>query len=303
MPVFHNDNGKLRQLNVLPLSKEKLLQRLIEENLFEIFEMDFLATEYVTTANGRIDTIAIDTNGAPVIIEYKRNKHDNVIIQALSYLSWLKSQKVGFFRDLVSEKLSHERADKIDWKNPRVVCVAESYNPYDIIALNEISNLELYRYHLYENDIFTLENVKGEDERPQYREQSVVPRQIVTTIIDKESKEISLETHLNRGQPFVRELFFKLQKKIFELDENIQEKVTNPYVGYRVSKMFTEVHIQKSKLLIYLRPKIDYDDIERRLSKVPDSFNWVLNHRVYITSESDIDYVMNLIEQSYKDVL
>ena len=156
MPVYYNNGGKLRQLNVMPLSKEKLLQKLIEDNLFEVLEMDFLATEYGTTANGRIDTLAIDSNGAPIIIEYKRNKHDNVIIQALSYLSWLKTQKVGFFKDLVTEKLSRERADKIDWKNPRVICIAESYNPYDIIALNEISNLELYRYHLYENDIFKI---------------------------------------------------------------------------------------------------------------------------------------------------
>jgi RecB family endonuclease NucS len=45
--------------------------------------MRFLATEFQTTHGGRIDTLAIDASGAPVIIEYKWNKNDNVITQYL----------------------------------------------------------------------------------------------------------------------------------------------------------------------------------------------------------------------------
>jgi predicted transport protein len=300
MPVFHISNGKLKQLNVIPQSKERHLQKLIEENLLEILDLHFLATEYTTTSGGRIDTLAIATDGAPVIIEYKRNRNDNVITQALFYLRWLKTQKAEFFEMLVSKKGLDEKI-RVNWKNPQVICIAESYSKYDIDALEEISaNLELYRYKYYENNIFALENVKGEEERPRYIEQIILDKQISKSRTSVNS--IELETFLNGKQSNLKDIFLIIRDRIFEMDDTINEKINNKYVGFRVSKMFAEVHIQKSKVLLYLRP-IVYDDPKEKLYKVPDSYNWVLDRRVYIDNESDIDYVMGLVEQSYKDVL
>ena len=129
MPIFSEKNGGLVKLKSISLDKEKKLQELVENNLTVVLDMYFLETEYTTTFGGRIDTLAVDTNGAPVIIEYKRNKNDNVIDQALSYLRWLREQKVEFFEMLVLRKLGERlsRNLKIYWKNPRVVCIAESY--------------------------------------------------------------------------------------------------------------------------------------------------------------------------------
>ena len=107
MPIFKNHNSKLNQLSIIPISKEKELQSLIEANLGEVLGMHFLATEYTTTSRGRIDTLAVDYTGAPVIIEYKRNKNDNVINQGLSYLRWLQAQKVEFFEMLIIKKLGN----------------------------------------------------------------------------------------------------------------------------------------------------------------------------------------------------
>ena len=97
MPVFTTQNGKLKKLTSKIFDKEKELQALVEQNLDELLGMHFLATEYPTTFGGRIDTLAVDYSGAPVIIEYKRNKNDSVINQGLSYLKWLQAQKVEFF--------------------------------------------------------------------------------------------------------------------------------------------------------------------------------------------------------------
>jgi len=62
----------LIKLSALSISKEKELQILVEENLGEVMGMHFLATEYTTTFSGRIDTLAVDYTGAPVIIEFKK---------------------------------------------------------------------------------------------------------------------------------------------------------------------------------------------------------------------------------------
>jgi RecB family endonuclease NucS len=51
----------------------------------------FLASEHATgrVHGGRIDTLGLDENHAPVIIEYKRAINENVINQGLFYLDWL----------------------------------------------------------------------------------------------------------------------------------------------------------------------------------------------------------------------
>ncbi|MEO6633682.1 MAG: DUF5655 domain-containing protein, partial [Mucilaginibacter sp.] len=255
---------------------------------------------YPTTHGGRIDTLAIDSKGSPVIIEYKRNKHDNVIIQSLFYLNWLKSQKSEFFQMLTFKKLGKEMP--LNWKNPRVICIAESYNPYDIFALNEISTkLELLRYRYHEDNIFTLENIKGDDQKPDYLDHVIANEHIDESV--KQVIQPDLESHLNKGQAFVKDLFLTLQNRIFELDESIDRKINNNYIAFKVSKIFAEVHIQKNKLLIYLRPVKNYNDPENRIETIPDTYNWSLNQRIYISNEADIDYVMNLAEQSYQDVL
>jgi RecB family endonuclease NucS len=70
---------------------ERPLQNLIEKNLEVLLGVRFLTTEYSTgkTHAGRIDTLGLDENNCPVILEYKRSTGENVISQGLFYLDWL----------------------------------------------------------------------------------------------------------------------------------------------------------------------------------------------------------------------
>ncbi len=67
---------------------EKSLQTLLEKHLEAFLDVRFLASEYATgkTHGGRIDTLGLDDNNCPVIIEYKRALNENVINQGLYYL-------------------------------------------------------------------------------------------------------------------------------------------------------------------------------------------------------------------------
>lgn len=296
MPVFKSEKGKLTKLSSISISKEKELQTLVENNLDEVLGMHFLATEYTTTFGGRIDTLAVDYTGAPVIIEYKRNKNDNVINQALSYLRWLTAQKEEFFEMLLIKKLGQETAHtiQIDWKNPRVVCIAESYSKFDIDTVEVIPmRIELFKYRYYENGIFSLEPLSVSEQKTT---SGNVP------IIEKSSIDITIDTLLNKGNESIKELFKELRERIFELDENIKEKTTTLYVAYRITKNFAEIHIGKNQLKIYLRP-VNYADPQKMVDKVPDSYQWVMDRRVYLKTKSELDYVVGLIEQSYKDIL
>ena len=72
---------------------EKSVQVLFEKNLEALLGVRFLATEYTTTHGGRIDTLGLDENGCPVILEYKRASNENVINQGLFYLDWLMDHR------------------------------------------------------------------------------------------------------------------------------------------------------------------------------------------------------------------
>jgi len=93
MALFKINNSTVKKLVARDLDLECNLQVIFETNLEEILNIIFLAHEYSTSFGGRIDTLGIDKNGSPCIIEYKKNQNDNVINQGLSYLKWLLDHK------------------------------------------------------------------------------------------------------------------------------------------------------------------------------------------------------------------
>lgn len=302
MPTFKISGTKLKKLNSLPLDKEKNLQALVEANLIEVLDLLFLATEYTTTFGGRIDTLAVDTNGSPVIIEYKRNKNDNVINQSLSYLKWLKSQKPGFFEKLMLDKLGKEKADKIklDWHNPRVICVAENYSKFDIDTAEVVPlRIELMKYRYYEDGIFALEPVNVPE--------TTATTQAATAVATGDTKSAtdtgnSLDNLLAKAADDTKALFAELRERIVAIDDSVTENPTGSYVGYRMGNNFAEIHIGKNQLKIHLRP-IDFVDPKGLVEKIPDGYNWTMDRRVYLKTPQDLDYVVGLIEQSYKNVI
>ncbi len=297
MPIFIESNGELKKINLKTLDKEKNLQTLVERNLNEVLGMHLLASEY-TTIGGRIDTLAVDYNGAPVIIEYKRNQNDNVINQALSYLRWLKAQKVEFFEMLIVKKLGQELAKgiNVDWHNPRVVCIAENYSKFDIDTVEVIPiRMELFKYRYYDNGIFNLESINNVESTP-------IKTQRVLNESEDSEKELNLDHHLNKVSVEIKELFLELRNRILQIDEDIIERITPFYVAYRALKNFAEIHIKKNQINIHLRP-LDYDDPRNIIEKIPDTYRWTLDRRVYLRTPSELNDIMKLVTRSYQDVI
>ena len=109
--LFHLGAGNVEELAGRSVGLEKSLQTTMENQLETFLGVRFLASEYGTgkTHGGRIDTLGIDENGCPVIIEYKRALNENVINQGLFYLDWLLDHKAEF-KWLVMEKLGKKEA-------------------------------------------------------------------------------------------------------------------------------------------------------------------------------------------------
>ena len=81
--LFSLDGGIAHEIAGTAVVLERSLQILIENNLEALLGVRLLASEYSTGPKhgGRIDTLGIDENGSPVIIEYKRATNENVINQ------------------------------------------------------------------------------------------------------------------------------------------------------------------------------------------------------------------------------
>jgi len=86
--LFRVGDGGVDELQGRFVAVAQSLQVLIEKHLQELLGVRFLALQYSTgkTQAGRIDTLGIDENGSPVIVEYKRAVNQNVINQGLFYL-------------------------------------------------------------------------------------------------------------------------------------------------------------------------------------------------------------------------
>ncbi|MEQ8356098.1 MAG: endonuclease NucS [Kiloniellaceae bacterium] len=157
LKLFQTKDGGLTELDSSSAPLERALQTLFENNLETLLGVRFLASEYATTHGGRMDTLGVDENGYPVIIEYKRDRSENVINQGLFYLDWLMDHR-GDFEIQVRDRYGKEAADEIEWSAPRLICIAADFKKYDEHAVKQMSrNIELVRYKKFGEDLLLLE--------------------------------------------------------------------------------------------------------------------------------------------------
>jgi predicted transport protein len=251
--LFKISSGRANELTGRSSDLEKPLQTLMETNLNTLLGVRFLATEYSTgkTHSGRIDSLGLDENSCPVIIEYKRSISENVINQGLFYLDWLMDHQAEF-KLLVMESLNKETANRIDWGSPRLICIASDFTKYDSHAVQQMNrNIELIRYKVFEKDLLLLELVNS-------AAGSTSPTRSSNR---KGAADKLLAQALADTSPEIKELFDSLEAYLFSLGDDIQRKDLKLYVVFKRIKNFVCVVVQKKKIL--LLTSIDPDSIQQ----------------------------------------
>ncbi|TXS26039.1 DUF91 domain-containing protein [Streptomyces sp. adm13(2018)] len=157
--LFRRDaGGRDVELSGSTVALEVELQRRVEAGLEQMLGIRFVASEYATGPwhRGRIDTLGLDENGSPVVIEFKRGSDSGVLSQAVSYLSWLRSAQHEF-EALVRKVLGAEAAESIDWRRPRMVCIAAGFSHHDRVAVQWLpEQIDLVRYRVFEGGLLSL---------------------------------------------------------------------------------------------------------------------------------------------------
>ncbi|MDR9756170.1 MAG: DUF5655 domain-containing protein [Bacillota bacterium] len=293
--LFRIGNGA-KELQGSSAAIEKSLQTLIETNMEVFFGISFLASEYSTGKNhgGRIDSLGLDENHCPVILEYKRSVDENVISQGLFYLDWLMDHKAEF-KFLVMDKLGKQAADKIDWSGPRLVCIAGDFTKYDEHAVKQINrNIELIRYRKYGDELilFELMNAVVASETPTSGRADGAKRYKDKTVMEA----------LQQADVGIQNIYSDLRDFILDLGDDVQEKVLKLYVAFKKIRNFACVEIRNKAILLYLNLDPDRVELEEGFSRdVRNIGHWGTGDlEVRIGSMEDFEKAKHLIIKSYK---
>ncbi len=241
--IYNKTNRML--MEEIPFLSERELQTYVSENLDLFFGAKLIKNEYQISffdaelnqqQTGRIDSLAIDENGSPVIIEYKLEQSSNLINQALYYLDWLRNNKRQFDLEI---KL-FDKSIEIDWSNIRVICIAKLFNKYDYNAIRQIdANVELYRYQNYD-DIFELIEVYKKNQKP------------IKTKSNEYASNKNSETELLKTTHELRGVFDQLVEDFKEqYDEELTINYLKDYIAFKINKNILTVVPQRSQLKLY----------------------------------------------------
>lgn len=296
-------NGRACELSGRAAAVEKQLQSLIEAQMECFLGVRFLASEYATgkTHKGRIDSMGLDENYCPVIIEYKRHSNENVINQGLFYLDWLLDHQAEF-RWLVMEKLGKDAADQIEWSGTRLLCIAADFTRYDQHAVQLIQrNIELVRYKLFGDDLLLLELVNAVSVAKTVfspKTSQVEPEKTASVGKDKTWQE-----QLSIAPMEIVSLYEQTTSYLHSLGDDVQEKSLKLYIAFRRLKNFASVVIQPKRLLIFLKLSPDSLALEVGFSRdVRSVGHWGTGDlELSLRNDADLEKAKVLIERSYQE--
>ncbi|MEQ9104887.1 MAG: DUF5655 domain-containing protein [Rhodothermales bacterium] len=298
--LFATNGGNVREIPGTSTALEKSLQTLIENHLATFLQMRFVASEYSTGVRhgGRIDTLALDENGCPVIIEYKRATNENVINQGLFYLDWLMDHQAEFELK-VQKELGQEAMDSVDWSAPRLVCIAGGFTKYDEHAVQQMNrNIELIRYRRFGDELLAFEMINAVTSTGQGVD--AVGKSPSST----SSKPKTVLDNLAMMDQERSDLFDALRSYVFALGDDVQEKTLKHYIAFKRLSNFVCVGYWPTTRALTMWVKVNPDTIALQEGFTRDVRS--IGHlgtgdlEITLRTMSDLERAKPLIEKSYE---
>lgn len=278
---------------------EKSLQTLFEANLEILLGVRFLASEFSTNEGGRMDTLGIDENNTPVVIEYKRSSNENVINQGLYYLDWLMGHRKDF-EWLVLDKLGAEVAKAVDWTGPRLICIAGDFGKYDEHAVKQMNrNIALIRYRKFEGELLLLEQLTAS-----IAKQTSAAPSIASGGQAVKGKYKSISVQIEEAPKELLDLYHFVTDYMLSLGDDVEAKPTEYYIAFRRLKNFASLELrnQARKLLLYVKVDPDTAIIEEGFTRDVRSIGHfgTGDLEITITNLDSFEKAKALLDRSYE---
>ncbi|MCV9389146.1 DUF5655 domain-containing protein [Reichenbachiella ulvae] len=299
MNLYKLNKTKLDEVKNIPFKLEKDIQNLVEENLQTLYGLDFVKSEFQLN-NLRIDTLGFDQQfNSFVIIEYKKTKTFSVIDQGYSYLSLMLNNKADFILEYQEQTGKALRREEIDWSQSRVIFISPQFTTYQKQSI-EFKDLpfELWEIKRYSNDTIILNQHKSSSK---VSINTIETKDDRTEQVNKEIKVYSEEDQLKKGNENIQELAAQLKDRILEL-EGVEVSPVKHYIGFKLNKrVVTDFDVQKTKLKLRVNlkqgtlddPKLFFRDVSNI-----GTFG-VGDYEAVVNPDTDLDYLMSCIKQSY----
>lgn len=297
LKLFNIASSKATEIQETAAGLERALQAVFEKNLETLLGVRFLASEYSTSNGGRMDTLGLDENGCPVIIEYKRTRSENVINQGLFYLDWLMDHKAAF-EILVRDLLGRDAADQIEWSSPRLICIAGDFTKYDKHAVNQMPrNIELIRFARFGNDLLLLDLLTAAS-----ADKNITHS--VNTGVSGGNNYKTVSQHLSGANEHLTTLFSNVQDFMMSLGDDVQERTLKFYIAFTRIKNFACVEVKPGINVIRMYLKVDPSTVDLEEGFTRDMRK--TNHfgtgdlEVTVSNIDDLEKAKKYIETSYE---
>ncbi|MFD9793362.1 DUF5655 domain-containing protein [Streptomyces sp. NPDC059070] len=293
LKLFHTTNGGVAEVVPHLAEAEADVRRLVEGHMEAVLGVRFLASEYSTgpVHGGRIDSLGLDENHAPVIVEYKRATDPGVLSQGLFYLAWLLEAGRAEFGHLVRERLGPAAAAQVLWRAPRLILVAGDFTRYDLYAIGQLRHpVDLVRYRLYGEEHLALETVA-----------SVAARAGGTV---RRPRRLTPHAAPARGADgAMGELAEVVDEVLLGLGGDVSSVQRKQYRAYQRLRNFACLTARQDRLLVYLKAD------PRSAELVPGFTRDVrgLGHHgtgdleVTLRTERDVERAQDLFRRSYTE--
>lgn len=304
MTLFKETLGELDLIKNIPFKSEKELQILCEENLEELFNLKFIATEF-SVENFRIDTLAFDEElKCFVIIEYKNTRSFSVIDQGYAYLSTMLNNKSDFILKYIEKTNNIALKDKFDWSQSRVYFVAPKFTDYQRESIN-FKDLPIYLYRLrkYKGGLLDVESIKPKKSSASIN--TILPSEEQNKV-KKEIRIYTEEDHIKNVNDSILDLYNELKQAVLDIDDSVETRYTKVYIAYDSNnKTFCTMNLRNSRIKIWLNLNIgqleDPKDMHRDVSKIG---HWGLgDYEFEIKGKDELYYIIDLIKQTYEIVV
>ena len=264
--LFKIEGGAASEVSGSALQIEKSLQSAFEKNLEVLLGIKFLASEHATgpVHGGQIDTLGVDEDGCPVIIEYKRSVNENVINQGLFYLDWLLDHRKEF-QWLVMEKLGSEVAKEIDWSAPRLICIAGDFTRYDEHAVKQIArNIELIRYRRFDGNLLLLELVRAPKQTKTAISSAIQEDESGESAGDGSETYLSqqISYRISQSDQALRDLLEAVRQFLIALGDDVQMKELKYYIAFKRIKNFACVEVYPQAKVVTIHLKVDPQSVD-----------------------------------------
>ena len=288
---------KVEELASSRFDLEKKLQNLLEENMQTVFGVRFLASEYVID-QGRMDSLGIDENNAPVVFEYKRSKDENVMSQGLFYLTWLMDHKDSF-KLLVMEKYSKEIASAIDWDGARVICVANDFTNYDQGAIKQMNvNIALYRYRVFGKDLLYLERL-GENDVTEKKARTLSSSRHSSN----DYSQLTFVSKISKASKSIRDLFVDVENYIRSLGDDITVAQLKYYKAFKKIANFVCVEVYQQSVILHLKLDVKTVAFEKGFSRDVTKIGHygTGNVEIALRTSADFEKAKQYIRRAYEE--